>query len=172
MIDILTNRHLHIARNTHRQRLAGTTCENTDLQALENMDHRRNSRQFDRISMGTKDEQFDMRELILTKNRRFCTPPPRVRHPCSAVCSLSWLFLAEGGLPTHAPCQLTAPEKEGPRGHIHKICTLRPPLQHLLRARGGLIYDGTCISYTCMERIREHRKRQIQRMHDSADTNS
>ena len=135
------------------------------------MDHWRNSRQFDRISMGTEDEQFDMRELILTKNRRFCTPP-RVRHPCSAVCSLSWLFLAEGGLPTHAPCQLTAPERGSPRGHINKNCTLRPPLQHLSRARGGLIYMGTCISYTCRERICELRKRRIQRMHDSPDTNS
>ena len=87
-----------------------------DLQALKNMDHRRNSRQFDRMSMGTKNEQFDMQELILTKNRRFCAPPPRVRHPCSAFCSLSWLFLAEGGLPTRAPCQLTAPERGGAKG--------------------------------------------------------
>lgn len=136
MIDIVTNRHLHLARNTHRQRLAGTTCENTDLEALENMDHRRNSRQFERISMGTKHEQVDMRELILTKTAAFA-PPPRVRHPCSAVCSLSWLFLAEGGLPTHAPCQLTAPERGGGKGTYRQNLypTSTPPAP--IKGEGG-----------------------------------
>jgi hypothetical protein len=55
--------------------------------STRNMDYWRDSRQFDRISMGSKDEQFDMRELILTKNRRFCTPPT-----CAASLLGSLLF--------------------------------------------------------------------------------
>ena len=146
MIDTVTNRHLHLARNTHRQRLAGATCEKHRPTSTRNMDHWRNSRQFDRISMGTKHEQFDMRELILTKNRRFCTPPPT----CAASLLGSLLFeLAVSCRGRFAHTRAVPINGTGKGGHM-----------------------GTCISYTCRERICELRKRRIQRMHDSPDTNS